>query len=234
MSKQLKKQIDRNSKNPAPARRPGRPASKQRGEEVRAALLQAAREYFTRRDFKAVSLRQIAASVGVNPAMVHYYFGSKEGLYLAMLEESVAPLIEQLQAIQADAGKAGRAALSGFLRDYMTTILREPWLPNLIVRREILYQEGELREQFINLFAFKLEELLVKLLERGKQEGKVPGHIKPELGALSIVSMALFPFIARPVAEKVFQLQVDEDFVAQMAEHISALFYPTMTGNNEA
>ena len=113
----------------------------------------------------------------------------------------------------------------------MKTLLAEPWLPNLIVR-EILYREGGLREQFIRLFGLKVDSLLLRLLERRKQEGYQVAVLQPQLSALSLISMAAFPFIARPVVEQVFQLKLDEESVEQMIEHILSLYYPdTLVGS---
>ncbi|MBL4819671.1 MAG: TetR/AcrR family transcriptional regulator, partial [Gammaproteobacteria bacterium] len=56
-------------------------------EKVKQKLLDAARQLFISCEFKAVSVRQIAKSAGVNGAMVNYYFGGKRGLYLAMVEQ---------------------------------------------------------------------------------------------------------------------------------------------------
>ena len=50
-------------------------------EDVRDALLNAARDLFLRYGYRAVSSRQIAAAAGANSAMIAYYFGGKPGLY---------------------------------------------------------------------------------------------------------------------------------------------------------
>jgi AcrR family transcriptional regulator len=55
-------------------RRPGTP-------ETREAILSAARTAFSARGYTAASLREIAASAGVDPALVVHYFGSKRGLF---------------------------------------------------------------------------------------------------------------------------------------------------------
>src|SRR2546421_8360402 len=49
--------------------------------ETRAALLAAARIRFARDGYEATNLRDIAADVGVNVALISRYFGSKEGLF---------------------------------------------------------------------------------------------------------------------------------------------------------
>lgn len=56
--------------------------------DVRQRLLQAALTHFTRRGYAATSVREIVATAGVTKPVLYYYFSSKEGLYLALLEET--------------------------------------------------------------------------------------------------------------------------------------------------
>lgn len=70
---------------------PGRPSSiagAPRGEaQVRASLIAAATELFAERGPSAVTVRQIAEAARVNHGLVHHYFGSKDGLIRAVLDQ---------------------------------------------------------------------------------------------------------------------------------------------------
>src|SRR5512139_3612762 len=101
--------------------------------DVRAELLRAAGEQFLDRSYLEVSLRELAATVDVSPAMVRYYFGGKQGLYAAMLRDVMGPLAGRIERMLA-APAEQRADLAGFLREYMTTAAANPWLPRLILR----------------------------------------------------------------------------------------------------
>lgn len=59
-------------------------------DDVRAALVAAATELFADRGPRAVSVRRVAEAAGVNHGLVHHYFGSKEGLVVAVLEHLAA------------------------------------------------------------------------------------------------------------------------------------------------
>ena len=201
---------------------PGRPRSDAGSEAVREALLRAARNYFATRGFQQASLRQIAAEAHVNPAMVHYYFGNKQGLYITMLSETVAPLIDELEGL--NARDAGREGLQEFLRHYARTLLAEPWLPNLLVR-EVLFQEGEVREHFIARFASRVSTALRGLVGRDVDSGALPPYVDPTLGSLGILSLTLFPFIAQPAVERVIDQPIDENFVERLTRHTVTLFY---------
>ena len=90
---------------------------------MRSDLLEAARGHFLKNEFKAVSLRQIAETAGVNAAMVNYYFGGKEGLYLAMIEGLLEKLEKSLQAI----GDSDALSVTDFSRSYSQVLLENPW-----------------------------------------------------------------------------------------------------------
>jgi AcrR family transcriptional regulator len=65
-------------------RRPGAP-------DTRAEVLAAARASFAEKGFRGTTIRAVAASAGVDPALVHHYFGSKDDLFVAALEIPVDP-----------------------------------------------------------------------------------------------------------------------------------------------
>jgi AcrR family transcriptional regulator len=70
-------------------------------------VLAAARTAFAERGFDGASIRVIAADAGVDPALVHHYFGSKDKLFLAAIHAPVDPeelLPEVLAGGTADLG----------------------------------------------------------------------------------------------------------------------------------
>lgn len=69
---------------PRTGRRPGQP-------DTRGAILTAARRLFAAHGLTGASVRQIAAEAGVDPALVHHYFGTKDGLFRAALEIPIEP-----------------------------------------------------------------------------------------------------------------------------------------------
>ncbi|MGK5533256.1 TetR family transcriptional regulator [Streptomyces sp. URMC 129] len=69
-----------------PARRTGR----RPGESLsREAILQAARELFADQGFAGTTVRAIARKASVDPALVHYFFANKEGVYEAVVEDAI-------------------------------------------------------------------------------------------------------------------------------------------------
>jgi AcrR family transcriptional regulator len=65
-------------------RRPG-------NQDTREAILAAARQAFADRGYDGASIRHIATSAGVDPALVHHYFGAKDRLFLATMQAPIDP-----------------------------------------------------------------------------------------------------------------------------------------------
>ena len=144
------------------ARRSGRRPGNQ---DTRASILAAARQSFAEKGFDKASIRAIAGDAGVDPALVHHYFGTKEKLFLAALNAPIDPgeLIPQaLSGPREQAGvrlvrmalgvwdsPAGGAALAVFRsalsNEWTARLLREFLVTQVLRRavRELALDEAE-------------------------------------------------------------------------------------------
>jgi len=89
-------------------RRPGSP-------DTRAQILDAARSLFADRGFGGTTIRAIGAEAGVDPALVHHYFGSKDDLFMSALELPVDPRTVLAPVVAAGVDGAGERLLRTFL-----------------------------------------------------------------------------------------------------------------------
>ncbi len=197
----------------------GRPPVQAR-DEVRARLGAAARELFALHGFEAVSLRQVSRSAGVTPAMVHYYFGGKQGLWLAVLEdyleEALGSMLAAREAIE------GPGGLEIYLARHAELLGRQPWVASLLFREVVL--GGGPSVEFVKRFPAQLRDLLRSAIAGARQRGEISAEFDTELLVLSLLSAAVFPFLVRPMVEKVFAVPVDAAFAARWASHAARLF----------
>lgn len=204
-------------------RQPGRPPADD-GTAVRDALLAAAGRLFASHGAGDISLRRIAREAGVSPAMVHYYFGDKEGLYDAMLERTFARVLERVRvvALQESTGEAGDP-LERLLGVLVDTFAAEPWVPTLVVR-EVLAEGGRFRDRFVRDYASQMAKLVPGFMQSQIDAGRLREDLDPELAFLSFLGMTLMPFVARPVLERALGLAYDERFLVRFAAHTHRLF----------
>jgi AcrR family transcriptional regulator len=89
-------------------RRPGAP-------DTRATILDAARAAFAEKGFAGTTIRAVAGAAGVDAALVHHYFGSKDDLFLAAMELPIDPRQVIGPALVGGADGAGERLLRAFL-----------------------------------------------------------------------------------------------------------------------
>jgi AcrR family transcriptional regulator len=118
----------------ARGRRPGAP-------DTRAEILGAARSLFATRGFKSTSVRAIAGEAGVDPALVHHYFGTKDDLFVAALQLPVDPRQVLAPVFEGGVDGAGERLLRVFLSVWDDEDAR---LPLLGLVRGVVDPEGRM------------------------------------------------------------------------------------------
>jgi AcrR family transcriptional regulator len=128
---------------PRRGRRPGAP-------DTRAAILAAARELFAASGFAGTSVRSVAAAAGVDAALVHHYFGTKDDLFIASLELRIDPRVAILPVIEGGVEGAGERMMRLFVSVWDDEDTR---LPLLALVRGILDPGGQqlVRDGFLRM-----------------------------------------------------------------------------------
>jgi AcrR family transcriptional regulator len=166
-------------------------------------LLEAALACYGKVGIEAASVRRIAAHAGVTPAMVHYYFGGKEQLRDAVIDERLMPAAAMLRDRLRAAGDDPRALVEAFVRGLSAAVERYPWLPALWVR-EVLSEGGALRELLISRLSGELPLLLAERLTEAQQRGSLNSALDPRLLVVSLVGLTMFPLAAAPIWRRIF------------------------------
>ena len=182
-------------------RRPGRPRADEANQRER--LLDAAVACFAADGVAATSLRGIAVKAGVTPALVNYYFGSKEQLLDAFIAERVTPVVHKLRASLAAAGTDPHALIAAFVRGIHDVVERSPWWPSLWVR-EVLNEKGALRDTLHNVIAPQVTQVLARMLVDAQKRGAISADLDPRLLVVSLVGLTMFPLAAEPIWRKIF------------------------------
>ena len=200
-------------------RRPrGRPKTTG-ADDVREALLSAAKDLFVRFGYRAVSSRQIAAAAGANVAMIRYYFGGKPGLYKEMLQAVLQPVRARLDTMLS-AGDP--VELGDILSNQIRTLAANSWIVGLVLR-EVLSPDGPLRALFLREGPERFVPVIEKIVNGQIARGQVRSDIDPKLLMLSMISLSIFPFLAYPLTSRLFGVRNDEEFLKRYLRHTTEL-----------
>ncbi|MGW6575927.1 TetR/AcrR family transcriptional regulator [Streptomyces sp. NPDC054945] len=175
---------------PRPRRRgPGRPRQDEAddGPGTQERIRLAAREVFAERGYDKTSVRGIAKVAGVDPALVHHYFGSKDDLFAAAIEVSIEPALVVPAIIGEGPDGIGERLARYFLGIWENPVTR---VPLLAVIRSALTHEAA---------AKVLRELVLRrLLARVAADLDVPDPtFRAELAASHMVGIAILRYVVQ-------------------------------------
>ncbi|MFF1683309.1 TetR/AcrR family transcriptional regulator [Streptomyces sp. NPDC058256] len=191
------------SQDAAAPRRRGRPSRTQTeaAPATRDRILDAAREEFSERGYEKTSVRGIAKAAGVDSALVHHYFGTKEQVFEAAIEVAFAPALAAPAAVDGPLDGVGER-----LTRFMFGIWENP-----TTRTPLL---AILRSAFNNeVAAAVFRRLLVaQLLRRVAQQLDLPdAELRAELAAAQLVGVAILRYVIKlePLASADVELIIE-------------------------
>jgi len=189
-------------------------------------LFDAALTHFARHGKGGARMQAIADEAGLNKAMLHYYFRSKEQLYEAVfgyaLQQFMASFDNALRTASSFA-----EALRLFIDGYITFCKRHTDAMRLLVNENL--RGGSLVGEHLQQLKAAAPDAPPQLMLRTIERAIASGEIRPvdaNHTLLSIVSGCLFPFIARPTAEVLHPEAAQWDaFIDTRKQHLFDLLY---------
>jgi AcrR family transcriptional regulator len=169
-----------------------RPAS-----DIRERIVRAARGRFLAEGVDGASLRTIAREAKTNVGMVFYYFPNKDDLFLAVVEEVYARLLDDLGVALGGAGPA-RARLARVFARIGAATDDELEVVRLVVREVLLSSE-----RFQRVFARMQRghvRMLLETLGEGVQRGEIDPDVPVPLLLLSCLGLGALPQFVRRAA----------------------------------
>jgi len=178
--------------------------------ETESRILEAAQTVFVREGTREAKLKEIAEEADVNQALLHYYYRDKKTLADTVFEKVASEFFPQLEAIL-NADQTVEEKVRTFVPKYINLIQENPYLPSYIVG-ELNRNPAELKDRVRSLDLAPFEKLgpLDQQLKRRAEEGTLQ-PISAQQFVVNLVSLCVFPFIARPLLEAALGME-REDF----------------------
>jgi TetR/AcrR family transcriptional regulator len=168
---------------------------KGKDENTEEQILEAAKNVFQTKGMDGARMQEIADKAGINKAMLHYYFRSKQLLFEAVFKNMFSLLAPQLNTILNDDSSI-EEKIKNFTFNYISFISQHPYLPNFIIQELNRNPEFILKMKdnkgFPNLAKFK------KQVDKEVEEGSIK-PISAEQLFINILALNIFPFVAKPL-----------------------------------
>ncbi|HET6567907.1 MAG TPA: TetR/AcrR family transcriptional regulator [Rhodothermales bacterium] len=185
-------------------------------------ILDAAQSVFVRSGFHGARMEEIAREAGINKALLHYYFRTKEHLFQMIFASVARRMFPRLSGILNGEDEI-EEKVEQVMATYMDFLERHPNLPGFVIN-EMNRREERLQQFVGSLGPLRLDRLTAQIEAR-----VAAGTMRPvttEMFMVNLVSLCLFPFIARPMLGAILGLKDErfDEFIEQRKRELPAFF----------
>ena len=164
-------------------------------------IFEAATDVFLDKGMDGTRMQDIAVHAGINKALLHYYFRTKDQLFNAVFEMIAKKAIKKFAPVFDD-NLTLEAKIRFFFREHITFLQENPKLPAFILN-EINRNPSRIKKLLKN---FEFEKLWQKLYEQHREEIQnynITEATMPQI-MVSFAAISVFPFAARGLIESIF------------------------------
>ncbi len=162
-------------------------------------IYEAARRIFILKGMEGARMQEIADEAGMNKALLHYYFRSKENLFKSVFKDTFSKFFVKVKDTLSSEVSA-KEKLIAFIDNYINLIQANPYVPQFIISeinrdpkvlKTLMFESG--------IEPQKILDLLLNGVHSGNLSKLDPRHI-----VISLLGMLVFPFVARPLLQMVY------------------------------
>jgi AcrR family transcriptional regulator len=177
-------------------------------------ILFAARKVFVTKGMAGARMQDIADEAGINKAMLHYYFRDKEKLFEVIFLQEAQKFFPKINEILNSEAPLFEM-IENFVNEYIDEMLQNPYLPWFVLNEinrdpdQFLYKVWG-KDNMPN--PGKFLQQIEKEIKKGTIKRINPLHL-----LMNLLSMTIFPFVAKPMMTRKFLLS-DVQFRTMMEE----------------
>lgn len=159
-------------------------------------IFEAARKIFILKGMEGARMQEIADEAGINKALLHYYYRSKENLFKAIFKDIFSRfLLKTRESFLSDI--PDKEKIIGLIDNYIDLIYSNPYVPQFIINeinrdpkvlKDLMFETGIEPQEILNLFLIQSKKIDID-----------PKHI-----IASIFGMVIFPVVAKPLLQMIY------------------------------
>lgn len=177
-------------------------------------IFEAATDVFVDKGMDGARMQDIANHAGINKALLHYYYRTKDQLFNAVFEMIAKKIFKKFAPVF-DENLSLEEKIRFFFKEHISFLQENPRLPGFLLNE--VNRHPERIKKLLNNVDF--EGIWIKLFEQHREELKkynITQASMPQL-MISIVAISVFPFAARGILEGILE-KIGVDFNAYMEE----------------
>lgn len=164
-------------------------------------ILNAAKDVFQKKGMTGARMHEIADKAGINKALLHYYYRTKEKLFEKVFAIAFSLFVPRVKEMMAS-DQSILEKIGFFVDNYIDLLQKHPYIPGFVINE--LNRNPQI---LVNIFErntlIKQDKIIQKLEKQIKHEAK-SGLLKPvdaKSLLVNVIALCVFPIVARPVIQ---------------------------------
>ena len=165
-------------------------------------ILTAAKDVFQQKGMTGARMQEIADKAGINKALLHYYYRTKDKLFEKVFEIAFSVFIPKIRDIVLSTEKPVLEKISLFVDNYIDLLNKHPYIPGFVIN-ELNRNPQILVQIFEKNVQLKQDNIIEKFEAQIQAEVKA-GIIKPitlQNLMTNVIALCIFPVVARPILQ---------------------------------
>ena len=157
-------------------------------------ILNTAISVFEEKGYSGTRMQEIADKASINKALLHYYYKSKDRLFQIILERALNLLMPKVvESFKNDYDLF--TSIEKFVDAYIDTLIKHPHLPGFVLHE--INSKPDNMVKMIKLGGIDVDKLKQKI--QVEIDNGIIDPIDPNQLILNILSLCIFPFVAKPI-----------------------------------
>ena len=161
-------------------------------------ILEAAKKIFITHGMAGARMQDIADEAGINKALLHYYFRSKDKLFDTIFFDIAKHFIPRVNTIL-NSDLSLFEKIEAFCNEYMDNVAKNPFIPLFVINELNKQPKDFIRKLFSQQETPKLEKFMKQLMEAISTKQIRP--VDPLELLINTMALCVFPFLAKPIIQ---------------------------------
>ncbi len=162
-------------------------------------ILNAAQTVFIQKGMDGARMQEIADEAGINKALLHYYFRTKQKLFEAIFKKVFSKILPNImEMVHSDLPIQEKLGI--FIENYIDLLMKNPFLPTFILKE--MNREPEFLASAIKSTGIHPREIFLTF-DKEMKAGNIR-EMDPRDLMINILGLSIFPFAAKPLMQIMF------------------------------